>query len=118
MHFGTWIHTLLRGRRVGVDDFGNRYYIDRGKPRRGRTPRRWVIFHGLPEASAVPAEWHNWLHYVTDDLPPAAPRLPWMKPHLPNLTGTPGAYFPPGHQFRGGHRRPATGDYQAWTPDL
>jgi NADH:ubiquinone oxidoreductase subunit len=41
----------------------------------------------------------------------------WMKPHLPNLTGTPLAYRPSGHTLAGGRRAAATGDYQAWSPD-
>ncbi|MGH6798662.1 MAG: NADH:ubiquinone oxidoreductase subunit NDUFA12, partial [Roseiarcus sp.] len=41
----------------------------------------------------------------------------WQKPHLPNLTGTPLAYRPPGSVLEGGHRAPATGDYEPWTPE-
>ena len=40
----------------------------------------------------------------------------WEKPHVPNLTGTPRAYRPPG-SIAGTNRRPdATGDYVPWTP--
>jgi NADH:ubiquinone oxidoreductase subunit len=44
-------------------------------------------------------------------------RQPWEKPHLQNATGTPASYRPPGHDYQGGHRARATGDYEAWTPD-
>jgi NADH:ubiquinone oxidoreductase subunit len=40
----------------------------------------------------------------------------WEKPHIPNMTGTPAAYRPPGSTLASGHRPPATGDYQPWTP--
>jgi NADH:ubiquinone oxidoreductase subunit len=40
-----------------------------------------------------------------------------VKERLPNLTGTPAAYLPPGAIERGGQRAPATGDYEAWRPD-
>jgi NADH:ubiquinone oxidoreductase subunit len=40
-----------------------------------------------------------------------------MKEHRPNLTGTPLAYRPPGHTLKGGHRAPASGDYEAWKPE-
>ena len=33
------------------------------------------------------------------------------------LTGTALAYRPPGHTLKGGHRAPATGDYEPWTPN-
>jgi NADH:ubiquinone oxidoreductase subunit len=115
MDIGTWLHTVLRGRLVGTDGLGNRYYIER-RPRRGAKPRRWMLFAGEKEASVVPPEWHAWLHHTTES-PLPDQRRPWMKPHQPNLTGTPGSYRPPGHDYRGGHRARATGDYEAWTPD-
>jgi NADH:ubiquinone oxidoreductase subunit len=35
---------------------------------------------------------------------------------LPNATGTPLAYRPPGHDYEGGNRAPAADDYEPWTP--
>jgi NADH:ubiquinone oxidoreductase subunit len=46
----------------------------------------------------------------------ARPAPAWQKPHVPNLTGTPEAYRPPGHVAMGGRRAPATGDYEPWRP--
>lgn len=113
--FFTWTY---RGKRVGIDQLGNKYY--QGRPRAGYTrPRRWVMYKGAPEASAVPAEWHGWLHYQSDIVPTAAResfRRPWQKPHQPNLTGTNQTYRPPGHLLKGGERDKATGDYKAWSP--
>ena len=40
----------------------------------------------------------------------------WQKPHVPNLTGTADSYRPAGHDYQGGKRAKATGDYEAWTP--
>ncbi|MCX7932481.1 MAG: NADH:ubiquinone oxidoreductase subunit NDUFA12, partial [Rhodovarius sp.] len=34
----------------------------------------------------------------------------------PNLTGTPFAWRPRGHDYAGGRRRSTGGDYEAWTP--
>lgn len=115
MNIGTRLFTLLRGRQVGRDADGNIYYEERrGRP--GWRRRRWVAYAGTPEASKVPPEWHAWLHYTTELPIPASTRRPWQKPHLPNLTGTPESYRPPGHDYEGGQRAPATGDYEAWTP--
>ena len=119
MSIGTRIFTMLFGKRVGADAFGNQYYRNAGMKRYGRE-RRWVIYNGLPEASKVPAEWHAWLHHIVDEPPvsDAAPRRwPWQKAHLPNLSGTPYAYRPQGHDLRGGNRARATGDYEPWTPE-
>jgi NADH:ubiquinone oxidoreductase subunit len=115
MNLGTWLFTKLKGRRVGVDAIGNVYYAER-RARRGHRLRRWVAYAGPAEASVVPPEWHAWLHYTTDEPLVERPRRPWEKPHLPNLTGTSQSYRPPGHDYRGGTRDRATGDYEAWTP--
>jgi len=116
MSIGTRLFTLLHGQPVGTDSAGNRYYQER-KLRAGRQrQRRWVMFNGPEEASVVPPEWHGWLHY-TVDAPLTGPRKAWQKPHLPNLTGTALAYRPPGHDYKGGKRPPATGDYEAWAPE-
>lgn len=75
------------------------------------------MYKGAPEASSVPPEWHGWLHHQTDEVPSEeAFRRPWQKPHKPNMTGTSGAYHPPGHILEGGKRSKGTGDYEAWTP--
>ena len=114
---GTRLLTWFKGDLVGNDEQGNLYYQERGKPYRPRRRRRWVVYDGEVEASRVPAEWHSWLHY-TIDTPPSnnRPRYPWQKPHLPNMTGTPLAYRPRGHDLEGGQRARATGDYEPWTP--
>jgi NADH:ubiquinone oxidoreductase subunit len=117
MNIGTRLTTWLHGRRIGADSAGNIYYEDKRAPLPDGRVRRWVAYAGVPEASDVPPEWHAWLHYTTDAPIPVVRPRPWQKPHLPNFTGTPLGYRPPGHDYQGGHRAPATGDYEAWTPD-
>ena len=108
---GTSIHTLLFGKKVGIDEFNNAYY-------KSKKDRRWVIYKGTSEASKVPAEWHRWLHKTTDDLPNKdAPHYDWEKSHLPNLTGTDLAYTPPGSIKNGGERKVVDSDYEAWKPE-
>lgn len=116
---GTHLFTKRRGELVGQDEFGNRYYRERGA-RDWRTERRWVVYaaEGELEPSAVPAGWNGWLHRNFQHPPcdETLPRKRWEKEHQPNLTGTPLAYLPPGHERRGGRRDSATGDYEAWRP--
>ena len=115
MTLTTRLFTYFRGRQVGRDGVGNRYFEE--KAVRGHLrKRRWVMYPGVPEASTVPAEWHSWLHYTTDAPLPDVVRKAWQKPHEPNLTGTAFGYRPPGSDYRGGRRPPATGDYESWTP--
>ena len=119
--FGTQVWTARYGELVGEDENGNRYYRTKG----GKIDpallieRRWVVYNGDVEASRIPPTWHGWMHH-THDLPPTEEKIEarsWWKPHRPNLTGTPGAYRPPGSTLSIGRRPRATGDYKAWTPD-
>ncbi len=114
MNIGTRLFTWLHGKQVGHDGAGNVYYEE--KSPRGARSRRWVAYAGIADASAVPPEWHAWLHYTTDVPLSESNRRPWQKPFEPNLTGTPEAYRPPGHEYEGGARARASGDYEAWTP--
>ena len=117
---GTSLFTRWKGEPVGTDSFGNRYFQERGKPAaagRGRR-RRWVLYRGQVEASKVPPEWHAWLHHTTAAAPLGErPHHRWEAPHIPNLTGTPNAWRPPGSLSATGRRPPATGDYEAWRPE-
>lgn len=115
MDIGTRIFSWLNGRKIGRDADGNTYFEDkRGKL--GDRVKRWVVYAGQPDPTAVPPEWHAWLHHTTD-APLAGHTRSWQKPHQPNRTGTALGYRPKGHDYQGGHRAAATGDYEAWTPD-
>jgi NADH:ubiquinone oxidoreductase subunit len=116
MNIGTWLFTRLKGRQIGSDAAGNIYYEEKRQRPGSLRNRRWVAYAGPLEASVVPPEWHAWLHYTTDVPLPETGRKVWQKPHLANLTGTPASYRPPGHDYEGGNRARATGDYEAWTP--
>lgn len=104
---------------AGEDGSGNKYYT--AQARKGyKHERRWVIYNGEAESTRVPPEWHGWLHHQSDQIPSQSKtsyRRSWQKPHKRNLTGTSGAYRPPGHLLAGGQRAEATGDYEAWFPE-
>lgn len=109
--WGTQLHTRRFGTRVGEDALGNVYY------RNADDSSRWVIYNGEAEATRVPTEWFGWLHRTWDDPPTEGPpvRKFWEKPSLPNLTGTPRAYAPPGSLLRAD--LPKRQDYESWTPE-
>ncbi|HEY8611902.1 MAG TPA: NADH-ubiquinone oxidoreductase subunit NDUFA12 family protein [Roseomonas sp.] len=109
----------LTGRRIGTDSAGNVYFESRRDYMNYGRKRRWVVYAGEPEATTVPPEWHGWLHHSVASPLDTARRLPWMKPHQPNVTGTPAAYRPYRPKGDGsvvGQRGPTAGDYEAWTP--
>ena len=118
---GTAMFTKRYGEAVGTDQFGNVYYRSIGgaiHPALG-FERRWVIYNGYSEASTVPPGWYGWLHHTTDTPPTQETYAAkeWQKPHRPNMTGTPEAWRPPGSSLRANARPPASGDYEAWSPD-
>ena len=112
--WGTMITSRRNGEEVGRDDAGNVYFRHRKDP-----ARRWVIYDGSNDSSRVPPGWNAWLRGTIDELPEAAlpARRSFEQPPRPNLTGTREAYRPDGSMGGKGIRAPATGDYQAWTPE-
>ena len=87
---GTYIYTLLRGKFVGSDDFGNNYYSD-------SKGRRWVIYKNRVESSKIPPEWHLWIHFLTQKKPSDnVKKFEWQKTYEENLTGTSKAHNPEG----------------------
>lgn len=116
---GTLLYTFFKGKPVGEDMFGNKYYEAKNERTAAGHKKRWVIYNGIPEASKVPAQWHGWLHYTIEALPgqQGQPHYGWLKMHLPNLTGTKNAYRPSGDTNSGKERAKTVADYQAWKPN-
>ena len=87
---GTFIYTLFRGKFVGKDEFGNKYYSNsKGK--------RWVIYKSTIESSRIPPEWHLWIHFLSQNKPSDnLNKFNWQKKHEENLTGTIKAHKPDG----------------------
>ena len=87
--FGTRIKTILFGKLVGKDSFGNKYYESKNN-------KRWVIYSGEIDASKIPVEWYSWIHFTPNKIEKKhiIDKYIWQKPHQPNLTGTDKAYFP------------------------
>ena len=108
---GTRFYTWRKGEKVGEDENGNVYY-------RSQDDRRWVIYNGQAEASAIPAGWHGWMHKRTDTAPSQEnyPVREWELPHRENLTGSAAAYRPKGSIASQEKLPEVTGDYEAWRP--
>ncbi|MAV87071.1 MAG: NADH:ubiquinone oxidoreductase subunit NDUFA12 [Rhodospirillaceae bacterium] len=120
MSLRTRIYTFLNGELVGEDEFQNTYYRSK-KKRLKKKERRWVVYHGIADASSVPAEWHAWLHYTVDEplTEAAAQSYSWQKRHSVNKTGTLEAYSPYKKDLlddqTGGPKAP--GSYEPWAPN-
>ena len=88
---GTFVYTLIAGKFIGRDQFGNKYYSDsKGK-------KRWVIYSDMVEASKIPPNWHSWIHSTKKDKPDLNVKVFfWQKEYEENLTGTKRAHKPDG----------------------
>lgn len=89
---------LKWGDLIGEDKFGNKYYQNK-LYFVGRS--RWVNYSNKAygwdyDGSQVPAEWHRWLHYMTDEVPTKESLITrkWMLDHKENFSGTSDAYVP------------------------
>ena len=113
---GTRFFTWRKGTKVGEDELGNVYY--EGPLSTYGLRKRWVIYNGYAEASAIPPGWHGWMHHRTDVPPTKQDYKPreWQKAHRANPTGSAAAYRPQGSLAATGERPRVTGDYDAWTP--
>ncbi len=112
--WSTALFSRRNGKEVGRDEAGNVYFEHKDDK-----ARRWVIYAGANDSSRVPPGWNAWLRGTIEGLPEASlpARRKFEQPPVPNLTGTAEAYRPGGSLEGRGVRAPATGDYQAWTPE-
>ena len=87
---GTFFYTLISGKFIGEDKFGNKYYSNsKGK--------RWVIYENKVESTKIPPEWHLWIHFLINNKPSYNTiKFEWQKKHEENLTGTEKAHKPDG----------------------
>ena len=115
----TRFYTWRKGTFVGQDELGNKYYKAKSAVPDSIPERRWVIYQGYSEGSKVGAGWHGWLHHRVDMAPTNESYIlrEWQKSHEENLTGSEGAYHPPGSIAVGGRPLPRAKDYQAWKPE-
>jgi NADH:ubiquinone oxidoreductase subunit len=116
---GTRFFTWRKGEHVGTDENGNRYYRAKSALPDSILERRWVIYKGYSEASAIPPGWHGWMHHRVDTPPSQETYVPreWQTAHQENLTGSAKAYRPPGSIAVAGKPKAAAPDYQAWRPE-
>ncbi len=108
MNFLNKIFIKASCQKVGNDEFGNEYFINK------KNGKRFVIYNGVVEPSKIPAEWHGWMHYNTDLLPVNinTHKFSWQKIHLPNLTGTKNAHSPKNSSVKN-----TSAGYEAWKPN-
>jgi NADH:ubiquinone oxidoreductase subunit len=110
MKFFTKLKISFFCQKVGIDSFCNKYY----ESKKGKKKKRFVIYSKIEDSSRVPAQWHSWLHYTSDETPSENNNIKnaWQKAHLPNLTGTKFIYS--SLQYQNKYREK---HYQSWNPN-
>jgi len=105
--FGTFVYTLIIGKFIGIDEFGNKYYSDsKGK-------KRWVIYKKRVESTKIPPNWHSWIHFQTKNKPNLKANLfSWQKQYEENLTGTKRAHKPDGSMLN--NEKKDMKKYETW----
>jgi len=86
---GTRIHTILFGKFVGKDSFGNKYY-------ESKSGKRWVIYSGEIDATKISNDWYSWMHYTKNKIENLhqLKKYHWQKNHQSNQTGSDKSYHP------------------------
>ena len=85
---GTFLKTLLTGKLVGKDEFGNKYY-------KNKQDERWVIYSNKIEATKITSDWYLWIHHTIDKIPDdKEKKYMWQKKHSENKTGSKESYNP------------------------
>ena len=92
-NLGTILHTILFGKVVGQDKFGNRYFISKRQPF-----RKWVLYKNEKDPTIIPVNWQQWLTDNSDIKSPIEiknnKKYNWEKNRIQNNTGTSKAYHP------------------------
>ena len=86
--FGTFLKTLIFGKFVGSDEYGNKYY-------KSKKDDRWVVYKNNIEATKITSDWYLWIHHTIDRIPDNKTiKYSWQKKHLENQTGTKNRFRP------------------------
>ena len=107
---GTRIWSYLNGIEIGKDENGNRYFSNK------KDSKRWVIYGGQVEATAVNPEWNNWLRFTSIEKPGEVKSHDWQLEHKSNQSGTSKAYSPNSSIFNNKSNNKKRIDYEKWSP--
>ena len=58
------LYNTFFGTKVGSDEFGNKYYIEKFTKKN----KRWVMFGIKNDTSYIPARWYGWINFMHDDV--------------------------------------------------
>ena len=90
-NIGTLLYSFLKGKKIGQDKIGNKFYIHKKNKN-----KKWVLFKYKVDPTSLDVKWQIWLTTTNSKVPIAIEEnnFKWQKEKQPNLTGTINSYHP------------------------
>ena len=109
---GTLIYSMVFGKVVGKDYFGNKYLVDKKNSK-----KKWILYSKNINPTLIPVEWQLWLTN-SSALPPNQENSSynWQKKRKPNETGTFDAYHPKKNELKQKETNLNQTDKKIWKP--
>lgn len=119
------IFLKFKGKFVGEDEYGNKYYETNQRDYLNRK-KRYCLFNGRVEATKIPPEWHCFMHYQIpkESVILDTKQYKWQKRFLPDLTLSSIKYLPKNHPLYSNqnslYNTKSSGNpfkFKAWSPN-
>ena len=90
-NIGTILYSFLKGKKIGQDNIGNKFYIHKKIKN-----KKWVLYKYSIDPTSLDVKWQIWLTSTNNNVPLTIEEnnFKWQKDKKPNLTGTTGSYHP------------------------
>ena len=111
---GTILYSLLNGKKVGEDNYGNRFYTHKKNKK-----KRWVLYKKQIDPTSLEVEWQIWLTETDKDkeIIINKPTFKWQKSKKANLTGTINSYHPVNKSDKETKHLDKKNKNSVWKPD-
>ena len=87
---GTLLYSFIYGKKVGQDEYGNKFYMHKKK--------KWVLYKNKVDPTSLEVIWQLWLTDKNLTNPTSLNKkyktYKWQKNNTPNYTGTKKSYHP------------------------
>ena len=114
-NLGTLIYSFFYGKKVGQDQNGNKFYIQKYNLK-----RKWVIYNKVVDPTSLRVSWQLWL---TNNKTSVSPDINnsdsyiWQKEKKPNTSGTNNSYHPKISQNTAKKNQKSSNLKEIWSPE-
>ena len=90
-NIGTILYSFLKGKKIGQDKIGNKFYVHKKIKN-----KKWVLYKHNIDPTSLDVKWQIWLTSTNSNVPTdiEESNFQWQKDKQPNLTGTVNSYHP------------------------